>query len=200
MLPNADLAQKRALVEEAVRSSLAHGDLRGAFERGVEGFGPEVLGYLVAVLRDEERARDAYAELLEQLWRSLPRFEGLSSFRTWTYALAFRLAARQRRRVRRRREDSLGRAPEWLCETARASTAAYQRTAARDWLSRVRAELTPSEQSLLTLRVDRALAWEEVSAVLGLPAPALRKRFERIKTKLRSAAEQEGVLGKGERS
>ncbi len=184
----------QAATERTVERLWLRGDLRAAFEATVKAYGPELLGYLVAILRDETSAREAYAELLEQLWKSLPRFQRACSFRTWTYALAFRLAARQRRRTRRRRETSLGAAPTWLLARARSSTARYRRTAARDWLSRARAELGAGDQSLLTLRVDRALSWNDVSTIMGIDEPTARKRFERIKSRLRRAAGRDGLV------
>jgi DNA-directed RNA polymerase specialized sigma24 family protein len=66
-------------------------------------------------------------------------------------------------------------------------------------LEALRATLTPEEQSLLTLRVDRELSWREVAEVMaeeGRPAdePALRKRFGRLKEKLAGAARERGLL------
>lgn len=188
------LKQTRTELEARVRNHLEEGLLRDAFELGVQGYGPEVLGYLSAVLRDDAMAREAYATLLEQLWLGLAKFEGGSSFRTWMYAFAFRLAARQRRTLRRRREQPLG--SQDFLDSVRPSTALYRRTEARDWLTRTRAQLGASEQSLLVLRVDRGLGWDEVAAVMNVPAAALRKRFERIKERLREAAQRDGVLSR----
>ena len=57
------------------------------------------------------------------------------------------------------------------------------------------------EQSLLTLRVDRGMSWAEIAHILdeGAGEPALRKRFERVKRKLRDLAAAEGLLGAEER-
>lgn len=185
--------QARAELESRVQGCLAEGRLREAFELGAEGYGAEVLGYLHALLRDETLARDAFDALLEQVWLGLASFEGRSSFRTWMYALAFRQAARQRRTLRRRREQPLGSQHE-LPASERQSTALHRRTEARDWLARTRAELGASEQSLLILRIDRELGWDEIGAVVGVPAASLRKRFERIKARLRAAAARDGML------
>ncbi len=67
---------------------------------------------------------------------------------------------------------------------------------------RLRAQLEPDEQMLLTLRLDRELDWREIAVVLEDEPPAddaavtraaaaLRKRFERIKEKLRKLASQD---------
>jgi RNA polymerase sigma-70 factor (ECF subfamily) len=66
-------------------------------------------------------------------------------------------------------------------------------------LDRLKAQLDPGEQTLLTLRVDRQLSWSEVADVLAedgerLDEPVLRKRFERLKDKLTRAARGEGLV------
>jgi len=80
-------------------------------------------------------------------------------------------------------------------------------------LARLRASLSVEEQTLLVLRVDRELEWEEIAEVLG-PGPedddtppggggarpaarraaALRKRFERLKARLREEAMKNGLV------
>jgi RNA polymerase sigma-70 factor (ECF subfamily) len=67
-------------------------------------------------------------------------------------------------------------------------------------LERLRAQLEPEEQTLLTLRVDRQLSWREVADILAeegatVDEAALRKRFERLKDKLARAAREGGLIG-----
>ena len=56
-------------------------------------------------------------------------------------------------------------------------------------LARLRATLTPEEQTLLTLRIDQQLSWDEIGEVFSasgerVEPPALRKRFQRLKDRL----------------
>jgi RNA polymerase sigma-70 factor, ECF subfamily len=56
-------------------------------------------------------------------------------------------------------------------------------------LEALRAELSDEDQTLLVLRLDQDLTWEEVAEVLSLEgraveAATLRKRYERIKGRL----------------
>jgi RNA polymerase sigma-70 factor (ECF subfamily) len=53
---------------------------------------------------------------------------------------------------------------------------------------------------LLYLRIDQEMSWKGVAQVLAADGrvreeQALRKRFERIKERLRRIAKQEGLLG-----
>ncbi len=66
-------------------------------------------------------------------------------------------------------------------------------------LLRLRETLEPEEQTLLILRLDKELPWEEVAHVLSegrapVAPAALRKRFERLKEKLGKMAKDEGLL------
>jgi RNA polymerase sigma-70 factor (ECF subfamily) len=69
----------------------------------------------------------------------------------------------------------------------------------RDRLRRLRQALDPEERTLLVLRLDRELPWEEVALVLSgdgapLEPAALRKRFERLKGKLARMARDQGLV------
>jgi RNA polymerase sigma-70 factor (ECF subfamily) len=68
------------------------------------------------------------------------------------------------------------------------------RTDVKQGVAKLRERLDPDDQTLLILRVDRDLSWREVADVMGLGEPALRKRFERIKTRLREMAREEKIV------
>jgi RNA polymerase sigma-70 factor (ECF subfamily) len=68
-----------------------------------------------------------------------------------------------------------------------------------DKLVKLRDSLDPEEQTLLILRVDKAMPWEDVAEVLGadgdpVSPAALRKRFERLKEKLGRLAREQGLI------
>jgi hypothetical protein len=70
------------VVEEAVRRRLDAGDLDGAASAALRGYGPQVLGCLRAVLRDEDAAAEAFSRFAEALCKGLPRFRGEASLLT----------------------------------------------------------------------------------------------------------------------
>jgi RNA polymerase sigma-70 factor (ECF subfamily) len=64
---------------------------------------------------------------------------------------------------------------------------------------KVRESLDSEEQTLLILRVDKGMSWEDIPEVMradGEPATpaALRKRFERLKEKLGRLAREQGLI------
>ncbi len=186
-------------VEAKVEQALAAGDPRGAATAAIQGFGPAVLGYLTALLKDEDDARDAFSAFAEDLWRGLPGFRGECSLRAWIFRLAWHAASRfARDSYRRRRRPLPTSAASKLAASVRSMSSVLP-GGRRERMLKLRESLDPEEQTLLILRLDKELAWEEVAQVLaaeGSPAApaALRKRFERLKEKLARKAKEQGLL------
>jgi RNA polymerase sigma-70 factor (ECF subfamily) len=187
-------------VEAGVLRRIEAQDVAGAATLAIRGLGPAVLGYLTAVLRSETDASDAFSMFCEDLWRGIASFRGESKFRTWAYTLAWHAALRLLRDPHRKRGRALGTGEaEKLAAEVRTTTAAHFKTESKDALAEMRAQLAPDEQSLLVLRIDRGLSWGEIAEVLGegkgaKAEAALRKRFERLKEKLRKEAVARGLL------
>jgi len=203
-------------VEQQVKSLCAagrHDDALGALLRG---FGEELLGFVSGQLRDEDLAADAFAVACEDLWRGLPTFRFEASVRTWAYRVVRHACARVARDPRRRRERNVPLSQASLVgqleHELRAATTRWQRTAEKDKLRALRDALSADDQALLTLRLDRGLSWLEIADVLRehddetddadvgarkRRAAGLRKRFERLKERLRAAAIDAGLVPEG---
>lgn len=187
--------------EALVTRHLAGGDLAAAATVGLRAYGPAVRAYLVAVLRDPALADDAFGDFGEQLWRGIAAFRAESSFRAWAYGVAWHTALRVMRDPYRRRGRRLEtREVASIVESIRTATPLHALTGARDAIEELRSALEPDERALLVLRLERRMSWREVGSALAGPdeAPmsdaALRKRFERVKAKLRALAEARGLL------
>jgi RNA polymerase sigma-70 factor (ECF subfamily) len=184
---------------DEVDALIEAGDLDEAATAAMRLHGPRILGYLRAVLRDESDAAEAFAGFAEDLWRGLPHFRHECSFRTWAFRLAWNAALHvrddaYRRRGRRLETEEASRLAE---EVRRSSLVRAER--AHDALDRLRAALSPEERTLLALRVDQGLSWDEIAHVLGADGPpvqaaTLRKRFERLKERLGALARAEGLV------
>ena len=188
-----------AELEAQIRAHAEADRRRSALTAAIEGYGPEVLGYMHSVGRGEVDADEAFSELCERLWRGLPRFEWRSTFRTWMYVVARNVMYNhhQSRKGQRARVVPLGDAPEVaeVAERVRTTTAVYLKTETKTRLQAVRDALDPDDQTLLVLRLDRKLSWSEIAIVLSggeatddaaiaRESARLRKRFERLKTQV----------------
>lgn len=184
-------------VEGRVDALIASGDLTAAATVAIEAYGPGVFRYQCTLL-DGDDAHDAYAAWAEDFWRGLPSFRGECSLRAWGYRLAWHACCRFRRDPYRMRGQRLATsAASRLAASIAASTVATG--SRRAGLHRIRAQLPPDDQTLLSLRIDRELEWDEIAAVLSsegepVTSAALRKRFERLKDRLKELAREEGLL------
>jgi RNA polymerase sigma-70 factor (ECF subfamily) len=191
---------ERERTERRVKEACDAGSWSDAATAAIEGYGPEVLAYLCAVLRDEDDAADAFSRFCEAVWVGLPKFRWTSTLRTWAYVVAQHASYRELRDPHRKRgrRVPLSDAPvAALAERVKTTTLSALRSEVKDKLAEVRAGLEPEDQALLILRVDRQLPWRDVARVmtpegeddsvdaLERRAAALRKRFERLKSDLR---------------
>ena len=187
-------------VETRILALLDQRDVSGAATEAIRSYGPQILGYLTAVLRDGDQAHDVFSQFAEDLWKGLPGFRRESAVRTWAFRLAWHAASRyQRDPHRRRNRPILTTEASRLAEEVRSTMSTYAPGGRADKLMKLRESLDPEEQTLLILRVDKAMPWEDVAEVLradGEPATpaALRKRFERLKEKLGRLAREQGLI------
>jgi RNA polymerase sigma-70 factor (ECF subfamily) len=187
-------------LEAAIAEPLAAGDLTRATTVALEKYGPQIHGYLVAVLRSQTAAEEAFALFAEDVWRGLPAFRAASSFRTWAYKLAWHAAMRHQRdpfarRARRLMTDEISA----LAGKISGAASLHARRELDDQVAQLRDALTADERTLLVLKVDRELPWREIAEVMSAPRRAvdeatLRKRFERLTEKLKRLAVERGLL------
>lgn len=191
-------------VEAELGSLLVAGTYDRALELALEAYGAELFGFIIHVVGNDSAADDVFAQTAEDLWNGLPRFERRSSVRTWMYALARHAAARYRRSPWQRARTGESAIDQHIAQ-ARSRTAPWLRTEVKDRWRSLRDELDPDDRTLLVLRVDRDLPWNDIALVLTDdedPTPAaldrvaarLRKRFQLLKTELRERARAAGLV------
>jgi RNA polymerase sigma-70 factor (ECF subfamily) len=151
------------------------------------------------MLGEEEVAYEVFSEFSENLWTALPRFRREASFRTWAYKLAWTAAQDWKRRAARNRVRRLEtNEVSKIVEEIRSKTPLHERTDAKDRWKAIKATLSTEDRSLLLLRLEQRLSWREVAEVMGSEGSvsgvaALRKRFERLKIRLRDLAAEHGL-------
>lgn len=189
-----------AELEAQIRAAWEAKAYEQAATLALEGYGGELMSYLVALLRDAADADDVFAAMCESLWKSLPAFRWESSLRTYAYTLARNSFNRHTRGSYKRRRVDLSSSIDEIVARERSRTATYLRTETRDKVARIRAALDPDDQTLLILRVNRQLPWNDIARIMAgdeeslddalvlKRAQALRKRFERLKKELRDKA------------
>ena len=202
-------SEEREVLEVELKGLCDAGDYPAATTLTIEKYGPEILGYLVAVARTDSDASDAFSLFSEDLWRGIEGFRWEASMRTWAYTLA-RNALRRLVRTpdRKARKVPLSRSPEVfdVAQKIRTETMDYLRTEVKDRVAELRKELDPEDQTLFVLRISRQMSWTEIARVMteeGEPdedevkrlSAKYRKRFERAKNTLAELARERGIRG-----
>jgi len=184
-------------LEAEIKARFDERDLRGAATLALEGYGSELLGYLVTTAGDPSAAEEVFSMLSEDLWKGLPTFRFQSSMRTWLYVLARHAHARYQRSPHERRQRPLSEMSE-VEMRVRTQTRPWLLTEVKDRFSALRDMLSPSERELLVLRIDRRMPWTDIAEVLDehddKAVPRLRKRFSNLKKKLHDAAREAGIV------
>lgn len=183
--------------EAHIRTLIAAGALREAAAEVVSRYGPTIIGGLRAMLGNRADVMDAHAQWSENVLRGIGGFGGRSSVHTWARRLAWNAALNLRGQAHRRREQPTGELPE----VPEDPSARSHLRAERRWqqLLELRAGIAPEDETLLSLRVEQELSWAEIAGVLStdaapVDATAVRKRYERLRARLREKARLQGFV------
>lgn len=175
--------------ETALVRSAALGD-RSAFARIFELHAAGMFRYAVHMLDgDLDEAEDVVQASLAQAWRSLPRFEGRSSLRTWLFRITanMALARRRRRRPVLVSDDVLVRLP------APEGAEPHQSVVAGEMWRTLAVALTelPWRQRASWLLFEmEGLSYREIAGVLGTSETVVRGQLHRARRSLAIRMEQ----------
>jgi RNA polymerase sigma-70 factor (ECF subfamily) len=137
-----------------------------------------------------DEAQDLLQEAFLRAYRNFDRFQGDSSFYTWIYRIAVNLAlsGRRRRRIRTLRlgEEHQGHVVALPRDPRGDDPAAPLERAEREQvIQEALNALAPDYRSVIVLKEFDGLAYDEISAVLGIPIGTVRSRLHRARCELR---------------
>ena len=164
-----------------------------AFSRLVALHEGMVVNLSQRLLGDREEARDLAQDVFLQVFRTLGRFQGRSSLKTWIYRITVNQCRNRQRWWRRRRRDRAV-SLEQLNPTDEArlasgqGTPAFEHVARREAAQRVQAALLGlsfDHRSILVLREVEGMRCDEIAATLGVPEGTVKSRLARAREQLR---------------
>lgn len=120
---------------------------------------------------------DLLQDMLMQIWRSLPTFDGRSNASTWVYRIALNTAMSALRK-RYAQPPAHVMAPDALLPLTAASVG--NPTDPHALLSHFLAQLSPMDRAVLVLSLDD-LSYAQIAEVTGLNSNAVGIRLNRIK-------------------
>jgi len=168
---------------------VANGDMTGALRRLMERYGTPLYRYCREALRDATLADDVQQQVFIEAHRDLSKFTGLSTLRTWLFAIARHRvldAAKSRRRVQAHIEpgDAISvpdprRSPDELIDDQRILEA----------LVGCLDQLPDKVRTVLLLRFQQGFTFEELAQICGEKPGTLQAKVTRALPLLRACIE-----------
>lgn len=123
----------------------------------------------------KEDREDLFQEIVFQLWKSAPSFEGKSQFSTWMYRVALSTAMASYRKKK----------PEILYAPSlpNIQTEQPETDEQRERLFAALAQLNDSDKALITLYLE-GLSYREIAAITGITETNVGVKLSRIRTKI----------------
>lgn len=161
------------------------------FREWLSQHGGTVLKVARAYTFTAEDCQDLAQEILLQVWRSLPRFEGRASAATWSYRVALNTALAWRRKEHRRsaREQPLAEVED----VTKSGLDGHQQACNDELVERLYAairQLTRADAALILLYLDE-LSYREMAEVLGISESNVGVKLNRAKKALHALMKED---------
>ena len=136
--------------------------------------------YMVCYMfsKDNAEVEDLYQEILINLWRSLPSFEGRSSVRTWIWRISLNTCVSIDRKKRRRDKMPLELDIDLYNDSDRDTK---QIKLLHERINR----LGPFDRAIILLWLEN-MSYEEIGAIVGISEKNVSVRLYRIKEQLKT--------------
>jgi len=176
------------LNEQKLISQAKTGD-QSAFSALMERYEKQVYHQALRLLSNPEDAADVTQEVFLKVWRSLPSFQGDSSFSTWLYRLTDNAAIDLIRKEKKRRGDASLDDEEYqwdslLADPNSAPERELEKQELRRSVTEGLAKLSEEHRRVLVLREINGLSYEEIGQILGLTAGTVKSRIARARLAL----------------
>ena len=128
--------------------------------------------------KDNAEVEDLYQEILINLWRSLPSFEGRSSLKTWIWRISLNTCISIDRKKRRRSKLPLEMDIDLYNDADRDTR---QIKLLHERINR----LGPFDRAIILLWLEN-MSYEEIGAIVGISEKNVSVRLYRIKEQLKT--------------
>lgn len=128
---------------------------------------------------DSDAKRDLFQDIVGELWKAFPRYNGSVKWTTWAYRIALNVAITQQRRRKVQTvewSDALEQEPASVPPEASEQLAALHRTIA---------QLNEIEKSIILLYLDDH-SYTDIADITGLTENHVGVKVNRIKSKLKT--------------
>ncbi len=186
-----DTTHERNESEAAILAAVAMGD-QSAFEDLFHLYEKRLYQYVFTLVNDQTLAEDIVGETMVAIWRGAGTFSGISRISTWIFGIArHKSLDALRQSGRRQREVDLDGAAE-LPTPHDNPFDDLERKQVETLTKRALTALSPEHQEVLRLVFYEELPYEEIAALLAIPANTVKTRVFYAKQQLKKHLERLG--------
>jgi len=178
------------IIEEVKRGSIEE------YRHIVQKYQKPIFKYCFHMLGTVEEAEDAVQEVFIKAYRKLDSYRAGTSFFSWLYKIAYHHCIDY---LRRKKYFSF--VP--LCDNSinnyDTTVYSFEKNELNLVLQKAISMLSPEDRTVLLLRVLEEKSYEEIAGILGKRPPAVRKKYERARKKVKQNIDKmKGVMINGE--
>jgi RNA polymerase sigma-70 factor (ECF subfamily) len=179
--PGPDNSAGPSLSDERLMLAFSQGSSE-AFTELFHRYKQPVYGFFRRRVADPAHAEELAQETFLALLRAASRFEPRALFRTYLYAIGFKV-------LRAHRRKAAFRATFFGHRNSADDPGRQDATEAGLWVRRAVEKLDPIDREILLLREFEQLSYAEIADLLELPVNTVRSRLFRARTALRNLLE-----------
>lgn len=175
------------MLEQETLHAFVSGDER-ALEEVIDTYSKSLLRYCISILCDVEEAKDVLQDTFIKAYEKRRQFQLGTSMNAWLYRIAYTTAINAVRR--RKLRFKLWKASE--------VTSPAQESYISEPLYSILSSLSVADRALLYGRVLDERSYQELSHILNVSESTLRKRFERLRSRLAKEVKHKEIYAKEE--
>lgn len=180
-LPGQDNSPTLGLSDERLMLAFTQG-CSEAFTELFHRYKQPIYGFFCRRVADPGQAEELTQETFLALLRAATRYEPRALFRTYLYAIGFKI-------LRAYRRKAAFRATFFGHRNSSADPGRQDATEAGLWVRRAVQKLDPLDREIVMLREFEQLSYAEIADLLQLPLNTVRSRLFRARTALRNLLE-----------
>ena len=155
-------------------------DLEREFEEMVRKNRGTIYTVCYMFSNDQDEVADLFQEVLINLWKSLPSFEGRSDVRSWIYRVSLNVCISLDHKKRRHKTMALT-----MDINPYEEMESNQNSRQMDMLRRCIARLGHYDRAIILLWLEN-MSYEEIAAIMGITVKNVSVRLYRIKEELKN--------------
>ena len=155
-------------------------DLEHEFEEMVRKNRGTIYTVCYMFSNDQDEVADLFQEILINLWKSMPSFEGRSDVRSWIYRVSLNVCISLDRKKRRHKT-----VPLTMDINPFEETETNRNSRQMDMLRQRISKLGQFDRAIILLWLEN-MSYEEIAAIMGISVKNVSVRLYRIKEELKN--------------